>query len=123
GEWYGGVASSAAYGIGVAIFFFQAEDGIRDWSVTGVQTCALPIFMTVTVHTVKSIREARGGTRHRAASATSSDAFRDCRANVSEIGRASCRERVEISGVGVSLKKKKKTEKGAGTGEEKTRAG
>src|SRR5438093_13726667 len=27
----------------VVIFFFQAEDGIRDWSVTGVQTCALPI--------------------------------------------------------------------------------
>jgi len=26
------------------IFFFQAEDGIRDWSVTGVQTCALPIL-------------------------------------------------------------------------------
>src|SRR5258706_16401030 len=26
-------------------FFFQAEDGIRDWSVTGVQTCALPIFI------------------------------------------------------------------------------
>src|SRR5438046_9722538 len=26
-----------------AFFFFQAEDGIRDWSVTGVQTCALPI--------------------------------------------------------------------------------
>src|SRR5437016_10816394 len=25
-------------------FFFQAEDGIRDWSVTGVQTCALPIL-------------------------------------------------------------------------------
>src|SRR5262249_59480659 len=25
-------------------FFFEAEDGIRDWSVTGVQTCALPIF-------------------------------------------------------------------------------
>src|SRR5258706_5866587 len=25
------------------VFFFQAEDGIRDWSVTGVQTCALPI--------------------------------------------------------------------------------
>src|SRR5207237_4060810 len=25
------------------IFFFQAEDGIRDSSVTGVQTCALPI--------------------------------------------------------------------------------
>src|SRR5258706_10945233 len=27
-------------------FFFQAEDGIRDWSVTGVQTCALPIYTT-----------------------------------------------------------------------------
>src|SRR3989339_416271 len=27
----------------VIFFFFQAEDGIRDWSVTGVQTCALPI--------------------------------------------------------------------------------
>jgi len=25
------------------IFFFQAEDGIRDLIVTGVQTCALPI--------------------------------------------------------------------------------
>src|SRR2546430_10149556 len=25
-------------------FFFQAEDGIRDLTVTGVQTCALPIF-------------------------------------------------------------------------------
>src|SRR5262249_57973188 len=27
----------------LVFFFFQAEDGIRDWSVTGVQTCALPI--------------------------------------------------------------------------------
>src|SRR5436189_2190402 len=26
-------------------FFFQAEDGIRDTSVTGVQTCALPILV------------------------------------------------------------------------------
>src|SRR5256885_11517785 len=25
-------------------FFFQAEDGIRDYKVTGVQTCALPIL-------------------------------------------------------------------------------
>src|SRR5690606_7259350 len=28
----------------VFLFFFQAEDGIRDFHVTGVQTCALPIF-------------------------------------------------------------------------------
>src|SRR2546428_4691931 len=27
-------------------FFFQAEDGIRDLIVTGVQTCALPIYVT-----------------------------------------------------------------------------
>src|SRR5260370_13453595 len=27
-----------------SVFFFQAEDGIRDSSVTGVQTCALPIY-------------------------------------------------------------------------------
>src|SRR5256885_9980088 len=26
-----------------SFFFFQAEDGIRDYKVTGVQTCALPI--------------------------------------------------------------------------------
>src|SRR5256885_5220443 len=31
------------------VFFFQAEDGIRDYKVTGVQTCALPIFSSVTI--------------------------------------------------------------------------
>ena len=31
---------------GPIFFFFQAEDGIRDIGVTGVQTCALPIFPT-----------------------------------------------------------------------------
>src|SRR5260370_9861469 len=31
----------------VFIFFFQAEDGIRDSSVTGVQTCALPIYLEI----------------------------------------------------------------------------
>src|SRR3989454_4465266 len=29
------------------VFFFQAEDGIRDYKVTGVQTCALPISMAI----------------------------------------------------------------------------
>src|SRR6266508_4608359 len=34
------------------LFFFQAEDGIRDGHVTGVQTCALPIWMsTITLCT------------------------------------------------------------------------
>src|SRR5690625_7565213 len=30
--------------VNTIIFFFQAEDGIRDGHVTGVQTCALPIY-------------------------------------------------------------------------------
>src|SRR5256885_3568240 len=29
----------------IIFFFFQAEDGIRDYKVTGVQTCALPISL------------------------------------------------------------------------------
>src|SRR2546430_3764017 len=37
--WYGG------YQILCSVFFFQAEDGIRDLTVTGVQTCALPISL------------------------------------------------------------------------------
>src|SRR5256885_12475181 len=37
----GGVRMAASW---PAVFFFQAEDGIRDYKVTGVQTCALPIF-------------------------------------------------------------------------------
>src|SRR5262249_59434217 len=36
--------SRSRYALCVLFFFFQAEDGIRDWSVTGVQTCALPIY-------------------------------------------------------------------------------
>src|SRR3712207_9266820 len=38
----------------VLFFFFQAEDGIRDIGVTGVQTCALPIYL-VTRHEVAQI--------------------------------------------------------------------
>src|SRR5437762_9432063 len=37
------------------IFFFQAEDGIRDTSVTGVQTCALPILTTIEVAFINSL--------------------------------------------------------------------
>src|SRR5256885_7890701 len=39
------------------IFFFQAEDGIRDYKVTGVQTCALPIYHA---RTASSQRVAQG---------------------------------------------------------------
>src|SRR5699024_12071678 len=35
-------------------FFFQAEDGIRDRNVTGVQTCALPILFVAIGHDPRS---------------------------------------------------------------------
>src|SRR5699024_11282790 len=44
----------------VRIFFFQAEDGIRDRNVTGVQTCALPIFVLGTDFTAARRREIAG---------------------------------------------------------------
>src|SRR5699024_12106335 len=38
------------------IFFFQAEDGIRDRNVTGVQTCALPIYtIAILLQTIPAI--------------------------------------------------------------------
>src|SRR5690606_40667622 len=42
----------------IAHFFFQAEDGIRDFHVTGVQTCALPIsgYYQVTMPTETEIK-------------------------------------------------------------------
>src|SRR5215469_6544750 len=39
-------ACSACISLRSSFFFFQAEDGIRDLYVTGVQTCALPILTT-----------------------------------------------------------------------------
>src|SRR5256886_10996443 len=39
----GGIVTHALGGGAYSAFFFQAEDGIRDLTVTGVQTCALPI--------------------------------------------------------------------------------
>src|SRR2546430_9654601 len=40
-------ALSYSLQLGIFFFFFQAEDGIRDLTVTGVQTCALPISIAV----------------------------------------------------------------------------
>src|SRR5437762_12994163 len=48
-------------------FFFQAEDGIRDTSVTGVQTCALPIWQGGTSGYVASKGAILGLTREWAA--------------------------------------------------------
>ena len=44
----GGGGGAGGGGGGWVFFFFQAEDGIRDSPVTGVQTCALPILLTET---------------------------------------------------------------------------
>src|ERR1022692_2062144 len=41
---HGGVCAERAHRFGNAFFFFQAEGGIRDYKVTGGQTCALPIY-------------------------------------------------------------------------------
>src|SRR2546429_3483843 len=87
-------------------FFFQAEDGIRDVAVTGVQTCALPIYGVVvrldskenakTGHapllditlagTEAATKGPTGPTGATGATGTAGA--------TGEIGRASCRERV-----------------------------
>src|SRR5256885_3021761 len=41
-------------------FFFQAEDGIRDYKVTGVQTCALPILKYLTNRILPALSRERG---------------------------------------------------------------
>src|SRR5690606_41185979 len=90
-------------------FFFQAEDGIRDFHVTGVQTCALPIFMhdlrvraagllavtaVVTVLAATGVLPRWSGLIHLVA-LPPLDLIADLRVLAAEIGRASCRERAE----------------------------
>src|SRR5437879_12549719 len=94
-------------------FFFQAEDGIRDTSVTGVQTCALPISGCETA--ALRARRPRDGDAPGRAKARPGGArrlelpllrgpARALRARTrdegerAEIGRASCRGRGELSG-------------------------
>src|SRR5260370_26114582 len=84
-------------------FFFQAEDGIRDSSVTGVQTCALPIspgslyvhfptreglIAAVTARAVAAVTETL------IAAAPDEGEPGAALTRVLKIGRASCRERV-----------------------------
>src|SRR5207245_7019740 len=85
-------------------FFFQAEDGIRDATVTGVQTCALPISSSPTSRTsplltgdvltgglVRDVGEDVGTYAIRQGTLTASSNY------ALKIGRASCRERVRTS--------------------------
>src|SRR2546430_17387650 len=93
-------------------FFFQAEDGIRDLTVTGVQTCALPIFAgqrdAVDVAGGDAVVTGVAPNGGVAARADRNGVIAGGAADEVEIGRASCRGRVEISVVAGSLKKKKK---------------
>src|SRR5256886_3388026 len=87
-------------------FFFQAEDGIRDLTVTGVQTCALPILrirVSRTANTVDVLLEEQTYPEVAAQRAFESviailhdsfDVVDQLYGSGGEIGRASCRERV-----------------------------
>src|SRR3712207_9214432 len=83
-------------------FFFQAEDGIRDIGVTGVQTCALPIL--IVQPRVARLPEPA------VTLGPLGDLPERCRLELAGaplgIGRASGRERVVILGGAVSFKKK-----------------
>src|SRR5262249_58303344 len=94
----------------VLLFFFQAEDGIRDWSVTGVQTCALPIYMRPEHAVEHHFVVAPPQNVYHLDSVFRPHILRRLgvvrRGEQRKIGRASCRERVEMSGGAVSLKGK-----------------
>src|SRR5207245_3880532 len=89
----------------IGLFFFQAEDGIRDATVTGVQTCALPISLPTSTATAS--RSAGDGGRGGGVPGRARRIDRDAvavevgnvepppciQSDAEEIGRASCRER------------------------------
>src|SRR5687768_18431082 len=92
----------------VCYFFFQAEDGIRDVAVTGVQTCALPIYRLSPSRAVPRAKVIGADISRKAITQARDNAAELGVRNVSfvQIGRASCRERVEIRVVGGSIKRK-----------------
>src|SRR3989475_11856771 len=61
-------------------FFFQAEDGIRDLTVTGVQTCALPIFIKTAVSAIEKAYdfESAVSDKQRLEKLASTDALTGC---------------------------------------------
>src|SRR5258708_30182437 len=90
------------------IFFFQAEDGIRDDLVTGVQTCALPIslealslflgiWLLFLLLAIYYLSQSPDGRVSRLRESVSEHLSAESRAKAllrEKIGRASCRERV-----------------------------
>src|SRR5690606_40868309 len=96
-------------------FFFQAEDGIRDFHVTGVQTCALPIFGVdgdasvdeggPTIPLSALIDAVKRGRRYvRLSDGGFARITEELRKLVDKkIGRASCRGRASIAESGAAL--------------------
>src|SRR5256885_7725898 len=89
----------------VIFFFFQAEDGIRDYKVTGDQTCALPISASDGSRSPTEVVRAAKAAGLLAIALTDHDSVTGLAEAqtagsqlgvriVNEIGRASCRERV-----------------------------
>src|SRR5258708_14351221 len=91
-------------GIAMCFFFFQAEDGIRDDLVTGVQTCALPISDDRRAAVrgdgerrieLPAVRETYAAHRRLLLDEALHRAIHlEPEARKGQIGRASCRERV-----------------------------
>src|SRR2546429_8877141 len=104
-------------------FFFQAEDGIRDVAVTGVQTCALPICVRQVVEPpprrdVRLARELRCAVRRERLRRENLPrrggrgvAVERAARRREEIGRGAGRGRGESSGGAGSFKKKKRSER------------
>src|SRR5205807_5387050 len=99
-------------------FFFQAEDGIRDYKVTGVQTCALPICdgsllkrLRITHRPSRSLMcNTFSNDPSPMSTHGSSSSPRWIAVGISvtvmarlQIGRASCRERESITAGGVPI--------------------
>src|SRR5256885_16286958 len=87
-------------------FFFQAEDGIRDYKVTGVQTCALPIW--------RMMRILRGGPQLMTASALRRKARRGDRGRgaptyLPRSGERRVGERGDLGGRRIIKKKKRRS--------------
>src|SRR5207249_9714732 len=100
-------------------FFFQAEDGIRDRNVTGVQTCALPIslfplILQAVKNPVVTVTAVPAGRMSGKSVIQTASHDRPMRASgrwaSTKIGRASCRERVEMLEVDVAVESEKKDE-------------
>src|SRR6266496_1616531 len=82
-------------GFTVLFFFFQAEDGIRDLYVTGVQTCALPISRRRAGETPGPGAAVSGGTRGSGGRARLRQAGRGA---VRAVRAPACRERLGRAG-------------------------